>query len=182
MNKFPEGFLWGGATAANQIEGAFLTDGKGLSVSDAARAKFDKSVYDYDAHNEITSKDIEEAIKNIDDLVNYPKRRGSDFYNRYKEDIALLAEMGFKVFRMSIAWSRIFPNADDELPNEKGLEFYDKVFDELLKYGIEPLVTISHYEPPLNIVLNYDGWYSREVVGMFEKYCKIIVKVQLNEP
>ena len=104
----------------------------------------------------------------------YPKRHASDGYHHYKEDIKLFAEMGFKVYRMSIAWSRIFPHGDDKEPNEAGLKFYDDVFDECHKYGIEPLVTMSHYEPPLNIVLNYDGWYSREVVDMFVKYVEVI--------
>ena len=108
------------------------------------------------------------------DTVLYPKRHGSEFYSHYKEDIALLAEMGFKTFRLSISWPRIFPNGDDELPNEEGLLFYENVFKELKKYQIEPLVTISHYEPPLNLLLNYDGWASREVIGMFEKYTEVI--------
>lgn len=174
MKKFPENFLWGGAVAANQIEGAFNIDGKGLSVADVSRAKFDVDVNNYEKHNEISTDEINKAIKNIEDMVNYPKRHGSKFYYRYKEDIKLLSEMGFKVFRMSIAWSRIFPNGDDEFPNEKGLEFYDKVFDELLKYNIKPMVTMSHYEPPLNLVLKYDGWYSREVIGFFTKYVETI--------
>ena len=174
MRKFPEGFLWGGATAANQIEGGWREGGKGWSVSDAARAHFDADVKDYSRHNQITTRDIEEALAHPEDEVNYPKRHGSDFYHHYKEDIALMAQMGFKVYRMSIAWSRIYPNGDDEQPNEEGLQFYDDVFDELKKYSIEPLVTMSHYEPPLNLVLNYDGWYSREVVGFFEKYVKTI--------
>lgn len=174
MSKFPEGFLWGGATAANQFEGGWNKGGKGLSVSDVVRAHFDADVTNYKAHNTMTTADIERGIKELDDEVNYPKRHGSDFYHHYKEDIALMAEMGFKVYRMSIAWSRIYPNGDDEFPNEEGLKFYDDVFDELKKYNIEPLVTMSHYEPPLNIVLNYDGWYSREVVDMFTKYVKTI--------
>ena len=174
MRNFPEGFLWGGATAANQIEGGWREGGKGWSVSDAARAHFDADVKDYSRHNQITTRDIEEALAHPEDEVNYPKRHGSDFYHHYKEDIALMAQMGFKVYRMSIAWSRIYPNGDDEQPNEEGLQFYDDVFDELKKYSIEPLVTMSHYEPPLNLVLNYDGWYSREVVGFFEKYVKTI--------
>lgn len=174
MRKFPEGFLWGGATAANQIEGGWREGGKGWSVSDAARAHFGADVKDYSRHNQITTRDIEEALAHPEDEVNYPKRHGSDFYHHYKEDIALMAQMGFKVYRMSIAWSRIYPNGDDEQPNEEGLQFYDDVFDELKKYSIEPLVTMSHYEPPLNLVLNYDGWYSREVVGFFEKYVKTI--------
>ncbi len=174
MRKFPEGFLWGGATAANQIEGGWREGGKGWSVSDAARAHFDADVKDFNKHNKITTRDIEEALAHPEDEVNYPKRHGSDFYHHYKEDIALMAEMGFKVYRMSIAWSRIYPNGDDEQPNEAGLQFYDEVFDELKKYNIEPLVTMSHYEPPLNLVLNYDGWYSREVIGFFEKYVRTI--------
>lgn len=172
--EFPKDFLWGGATAANQFEGGWNLGGKGWSVSDTARAHFDLDVTNYDKHNEISTKDIEIALANPDDVVNYPKRHGSDFYHRYKEDIALMAEMGFKTFRMSIAWSRIFPNGDDATPNEDGLQFYDDVFNELLKYGIEPLVTMSHYEPPLNLVLNYEGWYSREVLGMFTKYVETI--------
>lgn len=174
MAKFPEGFLWGGATAANQFEGGWREGGKGLSVSDVARARLDADVTNYKAHNTITTADIERGLKELDDEVNYPKRHGSDFYHHYKEDIALMAEMGFKVYRMSIAWSRIYPNGDDEYPNEEGLKFYDDVFDELKKYNIEPLVTMSHYEPPLNIVLNYDGWYSREVIDMFTKYVTTI--------
>ena len=173
MAKFPEGFLWGGATAANQFEG-WREGGKGLSVSDVARAHLDADVTNYKAHNTITTADIERGLNELDDEVNYPKRHGSDFYHHYKEDIALMAEMGFKVYRMSIAWSRIYPNGDDEYPNEEGLKFYDDVFDELKKYNIEPLVTMSHYEPPLNIVLNYDGWYSREVIDMFTKYVTTI--------
>ena len=174
MAKFPEGFLWGGATAANQFEGGWREGGKGLSVSDVARAHLDADVTNYKAHNTITTADIERGLNELDDEVNYPKRHGSDFYHHYKEDIALMAEMGFKVYRMSIAWSRIYPNGDDEYPNEEGLKFYDNVFDELKKYNIEPLVTMSHYEPPLNIVLNYDGWYSREVIDMFTKYVTTI--------
>ena len=168
MRKFPEGFLWGGATAANQIEGGWQEGGKGWSVSDAARAHFDADIKDYNRHNQITTRDIEEALAHPEDEVNYPKRHGIDFYHHYKEDIALMAEMGFKVYRMSIAWSRIYPNGDDDQPNEAGLQFYDEVFDELKKYNIEPLVTMSHYEPPLNLVLNYDGWYSREVIGFLK--------------
>ena len=170
---FPDGFLWGGATAANQVEGGWNEGGKGISVSDCARAHFDTDVTNYKAHNAVTSQDIEAALA-TDDEVYYPKRHGSDFYHHYKEDIRLFAEMGFKVYRLSIAWSRIFPNGDDEAPNEEGLKFYDDVFDELHKYGIEPLVTMSHYEPPLNLVLNYKGWYSREVIGFFTRYVETI--------
>ena len=174
MKQFPEGFLWGGAVAANQYEGGWKEGGKGITVSDCARSHLDVDVQDYKKQNEVTTADIEEAL-NTQDEVYYPKRHGADGYHHYKEDIKLFAEMGFKVFRLSIAWARIFPNGDDAVPNEEGLKFYDDVFDECLKYGIEPLVTISHYEPPINLVLNYDGWYSREVIDMFVRYCEVIV-------
>lgn len=153
--KFPEGFLWGGATAANQCEGAYNEDGKGLSTQDIAPQGI---------MGPLTDEPTEDNMKLI----------GIDFYHRYKEDIKLFAEMGFKVFRMSIAWSRIFPNGDDAEPNEKGLQFYDDVFDELAKYGIEPLVTISHYETPLALAKNYDGWVNRKVIGFFENYVRTI--------
>lgn len=104
------------------------------------------------------------------------KLEGIDFYHRYKEDIALFAEMGFKVFRMSIAWSRIFPNGDDAEPNEAGLAFYDKVFNELAKYGIEPLVTLSHYETPLNLAREYNGWTNRKLIGFYENYVRTVFK------
>ncbi len=172
--RFPEGFLWGGATAANQYEGGYNQGGKGFSVSDCVIQKYDMDVTNYKAHNFTTSKEIEDALNNPNDVRNYPKRRGSDFYNRYKEDIALMAEMGFKVFRLSIAWSRIFPNGDDEYPNEEGLKFYDNVFDELKKYNIEPLVTMSHYEPPINLVLKYDCWYNRKTIDFFINFVKVI--------
>ena len=172
--RFPDGFLWGGATAANQYEGGWKQGGKGISVSDCVRARFDVDVTNFEKHNEITSRDIEEAMAHPEDLVNYPKRHGSEFYSHYKEDIALMAEMGFKVFRMSIAWTRIFPNGDDDQPNEEGLKFYDAVFDECKKYGIEPLVTMSHYEPPINLVLKYDCWYNRKTIDFFRRFVETI--------
>ena len=170
---FKEGFFWGGATAANQYEGGWNEGGKGVSVSDCARHHLDVDVQDYAKQNEISTKEILEAMKS-DDTSLYPKRHGSDGYHHYKEDIKLFAEMGFKVFRLSIAWSRIFPNGDDKEPNEEGLKFYDDLFDECHKYGIEPLVTMSHYEPPINLVLNYNGWYDREIIDMFVKYVDVI--------
>ncbi len=171
--KFPEGFLWGGATAANQYEGGWNEGGKGISVSDCARHHLDVDVTDYQAHNAITTAEVMAALESADDSL-YPKRPGSDGYHHFKEDIALYAQMGFKVYRMSIAWSRIFPNGDDKEPNEEGLKFYDEMFNELAKYGIEPLVTMSHYEPPLNVLLNYEGWYSRELIEMFTRYVETI--------
>ncbi|AGF57566.1 6-phospho-beta-glucosidase [Clostridium saccharoperbutylacetonicum] len=153
--NFPEGFLWGGAVAANQCEGAYLEDGKGLSVQD---------VLPKGIHGVRTEEPTEDNMKLV----------GIDFYHRYKEDIKLFAEMGFKVFRTSIAWSRIFPNGDENEPNEKGLKFYDDLFDECHKYGIEPLVTISHYETPLELAKRYDGWRSRKLIGYFENYVRVI--------
>ena len=171
---FPKGFLWGGATAAGQYEGGWNEGGRGWSVGDVSPEHFSSDVTDYDANVGMTTAIIEEALAHPEDEVHYPKRHGSDFYHRYKEDIALMAEMGFKTFRMSISWSRIFPHVDDAEPNEEGLAFYDAVFDELLANGIEPLVTMSHYEPPLDLVLRYDGWYSREAIDLFVRYVETI--------
>ena len=154
-NRFPEGFLWGGAVAANQCEGAYNEDGKGLSTQD------------------VTPRGIKGPVTKEPTSDNM-KLVGIDFYHRYKDDIKLFAEMGFKVFRTSIAWSRIFPNGDETEPNEKGLQFYDDLFDELLKHGIEPLVTISHYETPLNLSIKYNGWINREMIGFYERYVRTI--------
>ena len=150
--QFPKGFLWGGATAANQFEGAWNEGGRGPATSDTAIAvkpEDRKNMAEFAAP--MTREKVLFALNDKEGL--YPKRWGSDFYHRYKEDIALYAEMGFKTFRLSIAWSRIFPNGDDAQPNEEGLQFYDNVFDECAKYGIEPLVTLSHYETPIGIAL-----------------------------
>lgn len=152
---FPQGFLWGGATAANQIEGAYDEGGKGLSIQDVMPKG-------------IMSPRVERPTEDNLKLV------GIDFYHRYAEDIALFAEMGFSVFRLSIAWSRIFPNGDDAEPNEEGLAFYDRVFDECAKYGIEPLVTLSHYETPLHLAEQYNGWVSRELIGFYERYVRVV--------
>ena len=175
MKQFPEGFLWGGATAANQFEGGWNEGGKGVSVSDVARFKDPKDLEDMHGNCDITDEEIDEALQCQNDNL-YPKRHGSDFYHHYKEDIALMAEMGFKVFRLSIAWSRIFPKGDELEPNEEGLKFYDEVFDECLKYGMEPLVTMSHYEPPLHFVREYNGWYDRRSIEFFLRYVDVITK------
>src|SRR4051812_44024840 len=127
--KFPETFLWGGAVAANQVEGGFDEGGKGLSIQDVLPKGGVNPPSDGPTPNNL-------------------KQVGVDFYHRYAEDIKLFAEMGFTVFRFSIAWSRIFPQGDEETPNEVGLAFYDRVLDELEKYGIEPMITLSHYETP----------------------------------
>lgn len=143
--RFPEGFLWGGAVAANQCEGAYNEGGKGLSIQD---------VLPHGLKGSVTDAPTSDNMKLV----------GIDFYHRYKEDILLFAEMGFKVFRTSIAWSRIFPNGDEEAPNEKGLQFYDDLFDECHKNGMEPLVTISHYETPLHLARKYNGWADRRMM------------------
>lgn len=154
---FPKNFLWGGAIAANQCEGAHLADGKGLSIADV----MPKGIL-----APPTAHPTEDNLKLI----------GIDFYHRYKEDIKLLAEMGFKVFRLSIAWSRIFPQGDETIPNEGGLQFYDRVFDECKKYGIEPLVTLSHYETPLHIARKYDGFRHRGMIECFARYAETVFK------
>lgn len=160
--KFPEGFLWGGATAANQYEGAWNVDGKGPSISDVRLVG--------KAHVE------RKTNLDIDSRYYYPSHKAIDFYHHYKEDIALMAEMGFKVYRTSINWTRIFPKGDEGKPNEKGLAFYDNIFDECLKYGIEPLVTISHFETPLHLITNYGGWKNRRLVDFFIKYCEVLFR------
>lgn len=171
---FPKNFLWGGATAANQFEGGWNEGGRGPATSDTAVAIDPKNRKTFSSFAAPMSKaKVEEAL--ADETGLYPKRWGADFYHRYKEDIALYAEMGLKTFRLSIAWSRIFPNGDDAQPNESGLQFYDDVFDELRKYDIEPLVTLSHYEAPIGIALNYGGWQNRTVIDLFVKYAQTVL-------
>ena len=174
IEGFPKGFLWGGATAANQFEGAYNLGGKGLSTADMVRF-IPKEERGAGFSLDVSGKEIEAILADEGDTV-FPKRFGVDFYHHYKEDIALLAEMGFKVFRMSINWARIFPSGDDTIPNEEGLAFYDDVFDECLKYGIEPLVTLSHYETPLNLTLKYNGWADRRVIDFFVNYAETVFK------
>lgn len=157
---FPKDFLWGGAVSAHQCEGAYNEDGKGLCTADVLVCG------DYRRLLEVNTE--------LQEGVYYPSHEAVDFYHRYKEDVAMFAEMGFKAFRTSIAWSRIFPNGDDPEPNEKGLQFYDDLFDELLKYGIEPVVTLSHYELPLNLLKEYGAWENRKLVGFFEKYARTV--------
>lgn len=155
MYTFPEGFLWGGAIAANQSEGAYNEGGRGLSIQEFMPTGIKE---------ERSETVTEDNLKLV----------AIDFYHRYKEDIRLFAEMGFKVLRISIAWSRIFPMGDEAVPNEEGLKFYDEVFDECIKYGIEPLVTISHYETPYHLSRTYDGWRNRKLIGFFLHYCEVI--------
>ena len=158
---FCKDFLWGGATAANQIEGGWQEGGKGPSEADML------STGTHTFPRQITP-DTEPGLT-------YPNRTASDFYHHYKEDIALMGEMGFKAYRMSIAWSRIFPTGEETEPNPAGLQFYDDVFDELKAHGIEPIVTLSHYEMPLHLVNKYNGWASREVIALFERYARTVI-------
>lgn len=167
---FPAGFLWGGATAANQLEGAWNVDGKGLTTAEVVKKAKNRQEF---SMNAVTKETLAAAIADKTDKL-YPKRRGIDFYHRYKEDIALFAEMGFKAFRLSIAWARIFPNGYEEKPNEAGLAFYDKLFAECHKYGIEPVVTISHYEMPLGLTLKQNGWASRDTIDAYVRYAKVL--------
>ena len=157
-----EGFLFGGALAANQCEGGYNLDGKGLSIADVVRGS-----------QQGIPRQVDEKIH---EGVYYPSHEAIDFYHRYKEDIALFAQMGFKCLRMSISWARIFPNGDDEIPNECGLQFYDKVFDELLKYNIQPIVTLSHFETPLHLVEAYGSWRNPKLIDFYVKYANVVFK------
>ncbi len=171
--SFPEGFLWGGATAANQCEGAWDVDGKGMSVADCTSFRPNIKPGDYIAQHGITSADIEAAMQSKDVSV-YGKRHGIDFYHRYIGDLDLFQEMGFKVLRVSIQWTRIFPNGIETEPNEKGLKFYEDLFTEMKKRGIEPLVTLHHYEMPIYLSNHFDGWYKKEVIDLFVRFCKTV--------
>ncbi|QCX34290.1 glycosyl hydrolase family protein [Caloramator sp. E03] len=188
MKGFPKDFLWGGATAANQYEGAWNEGGKGITTADVITSG------SHTVPRRVTYKNIKtgetgsmpifgtgykfpkDCIPAVIDGEYYPSHVATDFYHRYKEDIAYMGEMGFKTFRLSMNWARIFPNGDDAVPNEEGLKFYDKVFDECAKYGIEPLVTLSHYETPLNLTIKYGGWSNRKCIDFFENYAKTVFK------
>ncbi|MED4116220.1 6-phospho-beta-glucosidase [Priestia megaterium] len=161
---FPEHFLWGGAIAANQVEGAYLEDGKGLTIVDLLPTGEKRRGF------------MKGNIPSLAPLEGefYPAHEAIDFYHRYKEDIALFAEMGFKVLRVSIAWSRIFPTGEDQAPNEAGLKFYDDLFDELIQNGIQPVVTLAHFDVPVYLIEQYGSWRSRKLVDLFETYAKTV--------
>ncbi|MDO5138934.1 MAG: glycoside hydrolase family 1 protein [Oscillospiraceae bacterium] len=175
MARFPKNFLWGGATSAAQIEGGRCLDGKGLSHLDYVFFRGPKTPCNF-----MLKKDLERA-KAEEATMNFPNRRGNDFFHRYKEDIALMAEMGFKSFRMSISWTRLFPTGLEETPDPEGVQFYHDVFAELHKYGIEPLVTMIHYELPIGFVEKYDGWVSPEIIPYCYKYLKFIIDEYKDE-
>ena len=164
MGSFPKDFLWGGATAANQCEGAWQAGGKGLATVDVTPFGADRFP--------VALGRLE--MLECDDRHYYPSHEAIDLYHHYKEDIALFAEMGFRCFRLSIAWTRILPNGDDAQPNEEGLAFYDAVFDECHKYGIEPLVTICHFDTPIALIKKYGGWKDRRMVDAYVNYCGVL--------
>lgn len=171
ITGFKQGFLWGGALAANQCEGAWKEGGKGWCVADLNRFRDDIPKKER-LNFEVTTEMIKFAMN--DEVGIYPKRWGIDFYHTYKEDLKLLAGLGINTLRTSINWARIYPNGDEEEPNEEGLKFYDTLINEMIANGLEPMITVSHYELPVNLTLNYTGWYSRELIGFFEKYCRTL--------
>ena len=161
---FQKGFLWGGATAANQCEGAYDADGRGLANVDVIPAGPERRL--------VTAG--KRKMLSFEDGYFYPAKRGIDLYHHYQEDIALFAEMGFSVYRMSIAWTRIFPQGDEEEPNRAGIDFYRRIFEECRKYGIEPLVTITHFDCPIHLIEKYGGWRSRKMVGFYQKLVRTL--------
>ncbi|MDE6475275.1 MAG: family 1 glycosylhydrolase [Erysipelotrichaceae bacterium] len=184
MKKFPKDFLWGGATAANQCEGGWNEGGKGLAASDVISAgsltqpRYITYIDQEGNPGKATSLHHlpEGAKRAVIDGCYYPYHEAIDFYHRYKEDIALFAEMGFKIFRMSIAWTRIFPKGIEEEPSQEGLAFYRNVFLELKKYKIEPLVTLSHYDTPLYLEEEFGGWKNRKLIALFDRYSEVVFK------
>lgn len=186
-SAFPKGFLWGGAIAANQAEGAYNVDGRGLVQTDVTTGGsvntpryttyIDKDGKPGKAPSMGHMGAIPEGAKFaiLEDHY-YPNHEGVDFYHRYKEDIKLFAEMGYSVFRLSISWARIFPNGDDAEPNQAGLDFYRKVFEECRKYGIEPLVSIWHFDTPLSLEERYGGWANRALIDFYVRYAETIMR------
>ncbi|MGK0550607.1 glycoside hydrolase family 1 protein [Enterococcus faecalis] len=172
---FPKNFLWGGAIAADQAEGAFEVDGKKPNTSDVQ--PFLKDLTNQEIQElETQGMTLKQVRHNLVDTSHYyPKRHGIDFYHTYATDLELMAEMGFKTFRTSIDWSRIFPNGDEAEPNEAALAHYDRMIDKIIELGMEPIITMLHYETPINITLNYGGWVNKQVITMFERYGKVLL-------
>ena len=178
MNKerFPDGFLWGGAFAANQMEGAFGVSGKGISVADIQVIDETKNKKDRNTKSYIYSKqEISNRLSNPENYY-FPKRKGIDFYYSYQEDIKILSELGLNSIRISIAWTRIFPTGEEVEPNQEGLQFYDNLIEELLRYNITPLITISHYEMPIHLVVEYGGWLSKKTLECFNRFSTTVLK------
>ena len=173
-HTFPQGFLWGGAFAAHQMEGAWDEGGKGLSVTDISALRKDVPI-EKRMQGELTRAQIRHAIDNAEGYV-FPKRWGIDFYHTYASDLALLGRegLGLSALRTSINWARIFPNGDDEQPCEEGLAFYDRLIDAMVAQGMEPFMTVSHYEMPMNLALSYGGWHNRRTIDFFCRYCQVL--------
>lgn len=187
--SFPSNFLWGGATAANQYEGGWNEGGKGINICDTVTAGAHQVPRKITIKNQITQEEgfierqmidsvqfPENTIPAVLEGYYYPSHTATDFYHHWKEDIALMAEMGFKAFRLSINWSRIYPEGDEAAPNEEGLKFYEAIFKECRKYNIEPLVTLSHYEMPLHLAVKYNGFGSKKVIDFFVTYAKTVME------
>lgn len=191
-NKFPIDFLWGGATAATQFEGGYTEGGRGPSTNDFLLAGKNGSP------RMISTMSEDGAVKILDclsepvpedccgcilDGMYYPAHQASDFYHHYKDDIRMLAEMGIRCFRISIAWSRIYPKGglENEVPNQEGLQYYDHIFDECLKYGIKPLVTLYHFEVPAYLADHYNGWASRKTINCYLNYVKTVFDYYKNK-
>ncbi|RAX24241.1 beta-glucosidase [Actinomyces sp. Z5] len=170
---FPKDFLWGGAIAANQAEGAWQEDGKGWCLADINLYRGDLPP-EKRSNKEMTTDQVRFHMR--DTAGRYPKRDGIDFYHTYADDLQLLAGTGMNAFRTSINWARIFPNGDDAEPNEEGLAFYERLIDEIRAQGMEPVITLSHYEMPVNLTLSYTGWYSRETIDFFVRYCEAVMR------
>lgn len=158
MKIFPKKFLWGGVIAANQAEGAWNVNGKGTAITDVTPSGIAQNIHD----------------NKVENGKFYPSHEAIDFYHHYDEDLNYMSELGLKCFRTSIAWTRIYPTGEEKSPNEEGLKFYDHLFDKMISLGIQPVVTISHYETPLNLYQKYNGWESKELIPLFEKYCRTI--------
>ena len=173
---FPKDFLWGGATAAHQIEGGFLEDGKGMDTSDCRLTSSKYGPEQADRAMKLETRSMYEAALKEKGLGDYPFRWGNDHYHHYKEDIRLLSEMGLKIYRLSISWARIFPNGDDAEPNEAGLQFYRNIFEECRKCGIKVYCTMVHYAMPVNIVNKYGGWKNRKVIDLFVRYARTLIE------
>lgn len=184
MSDLRKDFLWGGATAANQMEGGFDQGGRGLSIMDVVTSGtrteprmvtfIDRDGNPGKVPMFTAEKMPADAVASIIEGEIYPNHEGIHFYEHWKDDLKMLKEMGLNCFRMSIAWSRIYPNGDDEKPSEEGLKFYEDIFTELKKNGIEPIVTISHYETPLNLLNKWNSWADIRTIDCYVRYCRTL--------